>query len=136
MSAQPALAHVDLRPRLVERGAAVDVRVELPRLRPGDAPERLELEAPGVDVLSVQRAPATAPETAWSVRLRANGAPGVRPVLLRAVYADGQSVEVDQQLTVVPAAEGSSLPWPVIVVGTALAVAFGVAGLYLGRRKA
>ena len=32
VSAEPALAHVDLRPRLVERGAVVDVRVELPQL--------------------------------------------------------------------------------------------------------
>jgi hypothetical protein len=135
VSVQPALAHGDLRPALVEGGAVVDVRVELPRLRPGDPPERLELEAPGVEVLSVRRLPA-GPETAWSVRLRAKGAPGVVPVVLRAVYADGQSVAVDQRLTVVPAAEESGFPWPAVVVGAFLAVAFAVAGLFLARRKA
>ena len=50
-------------------------------------------------------APAGDGETAWSVRLRATGATGAVPVVLRAIYPDGRSVEVDQQLTVVPAAE-------------------------------
>ena len=57
------------------------------------------------------------------------------PLVLRAVYDDGRSVEVDQQLTVVPA-EGSSFPWPAVAVGAVLAVAFAAVSLRLARRKA
>ncbi len=62
-------------------------------------------------------------DTLWNVRLRATAAPGVVPIVLRAVYADGKSVEVDQQLTVAPAPEQSSFPWVVVVVGALLAFA-------------
>ena len=136
MSAQPALAHVDVRPTLVEQGSLAELRVELPSLRPGPRPERLELEGRGVEVLAVRMQAISGPETVWTVRLRANGPPGVTPLVLRAVYADGKSVEVDQQLTVVPAPEGAGFPWPGVVVGALLAVAFAGAGLYLARRKA
>ena len=80
-------------------------------------------------------APAGDGETAWSVRLRATGATGAVPVVLRAIYPDGRSVEVDQQLTVVPAAE-CGFPWPGVVVGTFLAVGVAGAALFLARRKA
>lgn len=136
MSAQPALAHVDVRPTLVEQGSLAELRVELPPLRPGPRPERLELEGQGIEVLAVRMQAVSGPETVWTVRLRANGPPGVTPLVLRAVYADGKSVEVDQQLTVVPAPEGAGFPWPGVVVGALLAVAFAGAGLYLARRKA
>ena len=36
--AQPALAHLDIRPTLVEQGVVTDVRIELPQLRPGPPP--------------------------------------------------------------------------------------------------
>ena len=78
----------------------------------------------------------TGPETVWTVRLRAKGPPGETPLVLRAVYADGRSVEVDQSLTVVPAPEGSGFPWPAVVVGSLLAAAFAVVGLLVARRKA
>ncbi len=136
MSAQPALAHVDVRPRLVEQGSLAELRVELPSLRPGPRPERLELEGPGVEVLAIRMQAPTGPETVWTVRIRANGPPGVTPLVLRAVYADGRSVEVDQTLTVLPAPEGAGFPWPGVVVGALLAVAFAGTGLYLARRKA
>ena len=58
------------------------------------------------------------------------------PIVLRAVYADGKSVEVDQQLTVAPAPEQSSFPWVVVVVGALLAFAFAAVTLRLARRKA
>ena len=78
----------------------------------------------------------TRPEPVWSVRIRANGPPGVTPLVLRAVYADGSSVEVDQTLTVIPAPEGAGFPWPGAAAAVFLAVAFAGTGLYLARRKA
>ena len=51
---QPALAHVDVQPRLVELGKVTDLRIELPQLRAGAPPERLEVEGEGVTVLAQQ----------------------------------------------------------------------------------
>ncbi len=112
-----------------------DVRVELPPLRPGPPPRRLEVEGDGIDVSSSDLQGTSGSETVWSVRLRATAAPGVVPLVLRAVYADGQSVEVDQQLTVAPAPETSGFPWAGVVAGTVLAVAFAAVALRLARRK-
>ncbi len=75
-------------------------------------------------------------DTVWTVRLRATAAPGAVPIVLRAVYADGRSVEVDQQLTVAPRPETSGFPWVGVVAGALLAVAFAVLALRLARRKA
>ena len=133
---EPAYAHLDLRPRLVVQGALTDVRVELPQLRPGAPPTRLELEGEGIEVSSADLQGTLGAETLWSVRLRATAEPGVVPLVLRAVYGDGQSVEVDQQLTVVPAPESSSFPWAGVVAGAFLAVAFGAVSLHLARSKA
>jgi hypothetical protein len=133
---EPASAHVDLRPRLVVQGALTDVRVELPQLRPGEPPSGLEVEGEGIEVSSADLQGTLGSETLWSVRLRATAEPGVVPLVLRAVYDDGQSVEVDQQLTVVPAPEGSSFPWAGVVAGAFLAAAFAAVSLRLARRKA
>lgn len=135
-AAEPARAHVDVRPTLVERGLLADLRVELPPLRPGAAPTGLEVEGPGIEVVAVRMQAPVGQDSVWTVRLRANGDPGVVPLVLRAVYGDGRSVEVDQDLTVVPAAETSGFPWPGVIVGAALAVAFAGVALVVARRKA
>lgn len=136
LAAEPAHGHVDLRPRLVVQGELTDVRVELPRLRPGAPPNGLELEGDGIEVRSAALQGTRRAETFWTVRLRADAEPGVVPVVLRALYEDGRAVEVDQQLTVVPAPEGSSFPWAGVVAGALLAVAFAAVSLRLARRKA
>ncbi|MEO5575013.1 MAG: hypothetical protein ABIR67_02770 [Gaiellaceae bacterium] len=136
LAVEPALAHLDLRPRLVEQGAVVDVRVELPQLRPGGPPRQLELAGPGIEVLSTRLQSTLASETVWSARLRADAAPGVVTLVLTAVYADGRTVEVDEQLTVVVAPPGSGFPWAGVVAGALLAVGFAAVSLYLARRRA
>ena len=134
--AQPALAHLDIRPTLVEEGVVTNVRVELPQLRPGPPPDRLEVEGDGVDVISAVLQGTSGSDSVWTVRLRATAAPGAAPIVLRAVYADGRSVEVDQQLTVAPRPETSGFPWVGVVAGVLLAVAVAAFSLRLARRKA
>jgi len=135
LQAEPALAHLEIRPRLVVQGELTDIRVELPQLRPGVPPSELEIEGEGIEVSSAELQGTLGSDTFWAVRLRAEGEPGIVPLVLRAVYDDGRSVEVDQQLTVVPAPEGSSFPWPAVVVGGLLAVGFAAVSLRLARRK-
>ncbi len=136
LQADPAHAHVDVRPSLVVQGAFTDVRVELPQLRPGGPPTELEIEGEGIEVSTAELQGTLGSDTFWTVRLRAQGEPGIVPLVLRAVYDDGRSVEIDQQLTVVPAPEGSSFPWPAVAAGALLAAAFAAASLRLARRKA
>ena len=112
-----------------------DVRVELPQLRPGAPPQRLEVEGDGIEVLSSRLESTFGSESVWIVRLRADSDPGLVPLVLRATYDDGRSVEVDERLTVVPAPNSSSFPWPGVVAGALLAVAFAAASLRLARRK-
>jgi hypothetical protein len=133
---EPALAHLDIRPTLVEQGVLTDIRVELPQLRPGPPPRRLEVEGEGIEVLSAVLQGTSGSDTIWTVRLKATSEPGVAPIVLRAVYADGKSVEVKQQLTVAPGPERSGFPWVVVVVGAFLAVAVAVVSLRIARRKA
>jgi hypothetical protein len=134
--AQPALAHLDIRPTLVEQGVATDVRVELPQLRPGPPPDRLQVEGDGIDVNSAVLQGTSGSDSVWNVRLRATADPGAVPIVLRAVYADGRSVEVNQQLTVAPRPETSGFPWLGVAVGLFLAVAFAALSLRFARRKA
>ena len=134
--AQPALAHLVIRPGLVEQGVATDVSVELPPLRPGGPPRRLEVAGDGLEVIAADLLGTRGADTLWNVRLRATAEPGVVPLVLRAVYADGKSVEVDQQLTVAPAPKTAGFPWVGVVVGALLAVAFAVVSLRIARRKA
>ena len=129
LSAEPALAHLDIRPSLVEHGVPTEIRVELPQLRPGAPPDKLE-------VLATREQGQVGSDSVWTVRLRANGPPGNVPVVLRALYPDSSSVEVDAALTVVPGPEGSGFPWPGVIVGAALAAGFAVVALLVARRKA
>jgi hypothetical protein len=135
VTAQGAWAHVDVQPRLVEQGKIAELRVELPRLRPGAGPVRLELEAPGVEVLSSRLQAIVGSETRWTVRLRVDAQPGRLVIVLRPVYADGKTVEVHDALTVVPATEASDFPWAAVVVGTGIAVGVAAAALGFARRR-
>lgn len=126
---------MDVRPRVVEQGQIAQLRVELPQLRAGPAPERLEVEGPGIEALSTRRQGVRGPETVWSVRLRADGPAGPVLVILRAVFPDGESVEVDDTLTVLPAPESSAFPWPIAAGGTLLALAVAFLSLRLARRR-
>ena len=123
-------------PGVVEQGAVVELRVELSQLRPGPPPSSLELEAPGIASLSTRLEETAGAETRWRARVRADGPAGDVPVVLRAVYADGRTVEVDQTLTIVPAAERPGFPWPAAIAGTLLVLAFAAVALFLARRKA
>lgn len=134
--AQPALAHLVIQPTLLEQDVVTDVSIELPQLRPGSAPRSLEVEGAAIDVISSDLQGTSGTDTLWKVRLQATADPGVAPVVLRAVYADGKSVEVDQQFTVAPAPEQSSFPWVGVVAGALLAVGVAVFSLRLARRKA
>ena len=75
-------------------------------------------------------------ESLWTVRLRANGPPGNLPLVLRALYPGGRSVEVDAAVTLVPAPEGAGFPWPGVIAGAGLAAGIAVAALLVVRRKA
>ena len=136
LPAEPAQAHIVVRPDLIERGETVELEVELSRLRPGSPPERLELEGDGIEVFATELAARIGVETRWRARIRATGSPGVVPIVLRAVYRDGRSVQVDQSLTVVPANEEAGFPWPAVIVGVLLALAAAAAALLLAFRKA
>ena len=129
-------AHVDVQPRLVEQGEIAQLRVELPKLRPGPAPERIEVEGAGIEVLSARLQGTKGSETVWTVRLRPTAPPGEVLLILRAVYAGGEAVEVRDSLTVVPAPETSSFPWAVVAGGTLLAFALALGLLRLARRRA
>ena len=136
LSAGPAPAHLNVQPRLIRQETVTDVVVELPRLRAGTPPEQLEVEAPGLEVLSSRLRDIFDGETRWDVRLRAEGPPGTLALVLRAGFADGETVEVDDTLTVVPPEPSDPFPWAAAIVGTSLAVAFATSALFLVRRKA
>ena len=136
LSTEPAAAHLNVQPRLIEQAHVTDLLVELPLLRPGAPPERLELEAAGLDVLSTRLREVVDGETRWDVRARTNAPPGTLTLVLRAGFADGETVEVDDTLTVVPPEPSGPFPWAVAIAGSLLAVAFAASALYLVRRKA
>ncbi len=133
---EPASAHVDVRPRVVEQGAIAELRVELPQLRPGPAPTALEVTGDGIDVLAVSLEGTQGPETVWAVRVRVAGPPRQAQLVLRAVFADGESVEVDDTLTVVPAPADDPFPWALAGAGAVLALGFAALALRVARRKA
>ena len=126
---------MNVQPSLVEQGQVTELLVELPRLRPGPAPQRIEVEGAGIEVLSARLQGTKGSETVWNVRVRANGPPGQVPLILRAVYGGGEAVAVKNSLTVVPAPEGSSFPWAVVVGGTLLALAVAFTALRIARRR-
>ena len=138
--AQPALAHVDVQPRLVEQGSEAVLRIELPQLRAGSAPQKLTVEADGVTFLSSNLVGVAGGETRWTARLRIGAAVPVGELLLvlRAGFADGESVEVDGGVTVVPPAEpgkSAGFPWLGIVAFAGLALAFTTGALLAARRR-
>jgi hypothetical protein len=135
VTAEGAWAHVDVQPRLVEQGVITQLRVELPKLRPGPAPQRIEVEGAGLEVLSARLQGRKGSETVWSVRVRADAPPGQVPLILRAVYTGGAAVEVRNSLTVVPKPEASSFPWVVVAGCTLLALALALVLLRLARRR-
>ena len=126
---------MDVQPRLVEQGEITQLRVELPQLRPGPAPERIEVEGAGIEILSTRLQGKKGSETVWSVRVRADAPPGEVPLTLRAVYTGGEAVEVSDSLTVVPGPESSSFPWAAVAGGTLLALALALGLLRLARRR-
>jgi hypothetical protein len=133
-----ASAHVDVQPRLVELGTVTDLRIELPQLRAGAPPERLEVEAEGVSVLVSRLQGVVGTETLWSVRLRVSPAvpPGEQLLVLRGLFADGESVEVDGSIVVVPPEDASgTFPWLAVAGGATIALALGVSALLLARRR-
>ncbi len=134
-----ALGHVDLRPRLVESGVDTVLRIELPQLRAGPPPVRLEVDGDGVAVLASSLEGIADAETRWRVRLRVSPsvAPGELLLVLRGLFADGESVEVDGAIVVVPPAAASSgtFPWLELGAGVALALAFAAGGLLLACRR-
>lgn len=138
---EPALAHVDVQPRLVEQGKATQLRVELPQLRAGAPPVRLEVEAAGVTMLSSSLVGLVGAETHWNVRLRVSPAVPVGDLLLvlRAFFADGKAIDVDGTVTVVPPtpipSEAEPFPWLWAAAGVALALALAIAALLLARRR-
>ena len=131
------IAHVDVRPGLLEAGQEVELRVELPELRPDATPTRLDVSGPGVQQLSTRGAGRSGEETRWRVRVLVTAQPGPTALLLHARFADGRSVEVRRSVTVVPAqAEASGGP---VAVFAAAAVGLGAllgAAILLRRRAA
>lgn len=111
----------------------VELRVELPQLRAGAPPVALAVEAPELEVLATELQGARGSETIWRARVRSGAEPGQVPLLLRARFADGASVEVEDVLTVVPA-ETSAFPWVGLVAALVLVGGLLVAGLRLRRR--
>ncbi len=103
-------------------------------------PVRLEVEGAGVAVLASSLQGVAGAETRWNVRLRVSPAvpPGELLLILRAVFGDGKSVEVDGAITVVPGVApkaSESFPWLGVAVGVTLALALAVAALLLARRR-
>jgi len=97
------LAHLEITPALLESGRDVDLRVELPELRPGDPPTSLAVSGEGVRQLESDAAGTFGRETRWRVRIHVGAAPGPTELLLTAGFADGSTVEVRRRVTVVPA---------------------------------
>lgn len=127
---------MSVQPRVVELGMTTELRVELPQLRPGAPPERLDVEAAGVEVLSTARVGAAGAETLWAVRVRAGGPPRQERLTLRAVFAGDVTVEVDDTLTLVPAEDAAAFPWAAAAAGGLLALGFAAVALVVARRKA
>jgi hypothetical protein len=130
---EPSRAHVLLQPGVVERGAATELRIELPVPPSGERVVWLELEADGLEVLGVRRLGPAGPEPTWSARVRVSAPPGPLPLLLRQVTATGANVEVRQTLTVVPAPARATSWGRGAAVAAALAA--GAAALVAARHR-
>lgn len=97
------LAHVEVRPALLESGRSVELSVELPVLRPGGPPTSLAVSGNGVRQLESRLDGRSGRETRWVVRIRVGAAPGPTELVLRARFDDGRKVQVRRVVTVVPA---------------------------------
>ena len=122
-----AAGHVDVRPGLLESGEVVELRIELPELRPGEPPADLEVLGPGVRQLSSRPDGRRGQETWWRVRVAVDAAPGPTSLTLRASFADGAVVNVERAVTVVPAGQSGDRPLAVY-----LAAGLGLAALLTG----
>jgi hypothetical protein len=131
-----AVAHVDVRPGLLEAGRDVDLLVELPELRPGAPPTALAVRGPAVEQISSRAAGRAGVETQWRVRVSVVAAPGPSELRLVASFADGEVVEVRRAVTVVPAAEGGGVPPAAVTAATVALLALIGAAIVLRRRAA
>lgn len=135
VAASGAAAHVDVRPGLLESGEEVELRVELPELRPGATPTGLEVLGDGVRQLSSRADGRSGEETRWRVRVLVTAEPGPTQIVLRALFADGRSVDVRRTVTVVPTRDDGDGA-PVVAIGAAaLALAGLVGAAVLLRRR-
>jgi hypothetical protein len=134
VSAEPARAHLQVLPTVVERGAVTELAIELPLIIPGPDLVRLEIEGAGIEVLSTRKLDRPGPESHWTARVRVDTPPGRAPFVLRPFYADGDSVEFREAFTVVPA-EDEPFPWALVAGGAVLAAALAGAVLVLARRR-
>jgi hypothetical protein len=136
IGATPAFAHVDVAPRLLEAGEETTLRVELPRLRPGAPPTDVAVAGAGVRQLSAEAAGLIGVESRWRVRVRVDAEPGPLTLLLRAEFADGETVVVRHPVTVVPARSGGGRSAATLVAGAAaVIVAVGSAVLLVRRGR-
>ena len=120
-TAGTAAAHVEVSPGLLESGREVELRVELPELRPDAAPTRLDVAGEGVRQLSSRPAGRAGEETRWRVRVLVTASPGPTTLRLRAHFADGRSVVVRRTVTVVPPSRSDDAGTAVTVIAAAVA---------------
>ena len=132
---ESGLAHVNVRPGLVESGQPATLRIELPELRPGLTPSALDVSGPGLRMLASSSTGRIGEESRWRVRVDVQTEPGPLNLVLSARYPDGRSVVLRQTVTVLPDDSAASSSWPVLpaVVGV-LAVLGAVAGFAFVRR--
>lgn len=121
----PAAAHLVIEPGLLPSGQDVDLRIEVPELRPGEPPTSLAVSGEGIRQLRSRPVGRFGQETRWEVRVHVAAAPGPTELLLQAGFADGSTVEVRRVVTVVPAqSDDDGLP-----VAAAAFAALGLVGL-------
>jgi hypothetical protein len=137
-AAGTAAAHVEVRPGLLESGREVELRVELPELRPDAAPTGLAVAGDGVRQLSSRPAGRAGEETRWRVRVLVTAAPGPTTLRLQARFADGRSVVVRRTVTVVPPSGSDDTGTPVAAIAAAVVGLGAVLGaaVLLRRRPA
>jgi hypothetical protein len=131
-----ALGHVEVSPGLLETGGELELRVELPELRPDASPTGLEVSAPGVRQLSSSPAGRVGEETRWRVRVVVDAEPGPVTLVLRALFADGRSVEVRRTATVVPPGTDGGSPPVAAIAAAVLGLAALLGAAVLLRRRA
>lgn len=135
LGAGAARAHVGISPRVLEAGAETELLVELPQLRPGPPPTGLEVAGRGVRQLSAEPAGRAGVETRWRARVRVEVDPGPLQLVLTARFAGGETVDVRQTVTVVPARGNDGVPVAAVAGAAVLAVA-GTAVAALALRRA